>query len=303
MDLLLHESVYFTIFGLKIYMYGVMITLGILAGIALSFWAFKKRGLNTDHIVTIGLIAIPCAILGARIYYCVFYDRAYSFVDFINITSGGLAVYGAIIGGALAVLGYCLVKKLSFLKVADCIAPGLAIGQCLGRIGCYFGGCCYGQPTDFHVFPFAVIRDGEWVLATFFYESFATLLICIALIILLRKIKLDGFSFGAYFLLYGIARCIIEGFRGDSLYFLGMRVSQLLSGILIIASIIFIIAMLFHYKKKGLIVFGKGVHLAVQNSGLQSEEVTVSVQEEEKENTEEKAQNAVSESKSDKESE
>lgn len=253
------DSVYFTIFGLKVYMYGVMITLGIIAGIALAFWSFKKRGINTDNIINIALIAIPCAILGARIYYCAFYDKVYDFVSFINILNGGLAVYGAIIGGVIAVVVYCLIKKLNFLDVADVLVPSLAIGQCLGRIGCYFGGCCYGQETDFHVFPFAVEIDGSWRLATFFYESFATLIICIVLIVMIRKIKQKGFVFASYFLLYGIARFFIEGVRGDSLYFLGMRVSQLLSAVLIICALALIVSLFFIYKKKGLISFGEKV--------------------------------------------
>ncbi len=247
------DSVYFTVFGLKIYMYGVMITLGIIAGIALAFWSFKKRGISTDHIVNLALIAIPCAIIGARIYYCVFFDRTYDFVSFIDITSGGLAVYGAIIGGALAVLAYCLIRKINFLDVADALVPSLAIGQCLGRIGCYFGGCCYGQETDFHVFPFAVQIGDSWRLATFFYESFATFVICVILIVLLRKIKLKGFVFGTYFMLYGIARFFIEGVRGDSLYFLGMRVSQFLSVVLIACSLILMIVLYMYYKRNGAI--------------------------------------------------
>lgn len=252
MDLILH-SVYFTIFGIKIYMYGVMITLGILAGIGLAFWNYKRKGLSTNHILNIGLIAIPSAIVGARIYYCVFFDKPYDFISFIDITNGGLAVYGAIIGGAVAVFIYCLVKKINFLHVADCTVPSLAIGQCLGRIGCYFGGCCYGIQTDVQVFPFAVMIGDEWRLATFFYESFATLVICIMLVVMLSKIKLKGFVFCAYFLLYGIARFFIEGVRGDSLYFLGLRVSQLLSLILIVCSIAFIISLIFYYKKKGVL--------------------------------------------------
>lgn len=271
MSFLLHESVYFSIFGLKIYMYGVMITLGILAGVALAFWTFKKRNLNTDHIVNIGLIAIPCAILGARIYYCLFYDKSYDFLSFFDITSGGLAVYGAIIGGAIAVLVYCLIRKINFFQMADAIVPCLAIGQCLGRIGCYFGGCCYGEETTLQMFPFSVEIDGVWHLATFFYESFATLIICIVLLVLLRYVRLNGFVFCAYFLLYGIARFFIEGVRGDSLYFLGMRVSQLLSAILIVCAIGLAIFFVFYYKKKGCLqdIWVVGGKSALVNAELQ----------------------------------
>lgn len=267
------DSQYFTIFGMKIYLYGVMITLGIIAGIVLAFWTFKKKGIKSDHIVNLGLIAIPCAILGARIYYCTFIDNSYDFLSFFDITKGGLAVYGAIIGGALGVLVYCLIKKINFLSVADALVPCLAIGQCLGRVGCYFGGCCYGEVTDLQFFPLSVEIDGVWRLATFFYESFATLLICIALVILIRYVNGNGFIFCGYFFLYGIARFLIEGVRGDSLYFLGMRVSQALSLFLIFASIGLAIYLFFYQKKKGILppLFSKKVAIC-GNSKTNAEE-------------------------------
>ena len=274
------ESKYFEIFGNKIYFYGVMITLGIIAGIVLAFWTFKKRGIKTDHIINLGLIAIPCAILGARIYYCTFIDNSYDFLSFFDITKGGLAVYGAIIGGALGVLVYCLIKKINFFKVADALVPCLAIGQCLGRIGCYFGGCCYGETTDLHFFPLSVEVDGVWRLATFFYESFATLLICIILVVLIRKINGNGFIFCGYFFLYGVARFLIEGVRGDSLYFLGMRVSQALSLVLIIASVALAVYLFFYHKKKGVIpplfvnggLSGENANIAQTSAEEESEE-------------------------------
>lgn len=228
-----------------------MIALGIVAGLILMYYCFKKKGLKTEHIINISLIVLPCAILGARIYYCVFFANDYTFANFFDLSSGGLAVYGSIIGGALAVIMYCLIAKLNFFKVADCIVPSLAIGQCIGRIGCYFGGCCYGEETSLHFFPLSVEIDGVWRLATFFYESFATLIICLILIFLIRHIRVNGLVFAGYFLLYGLARFFIEGVRGDSLYFLGFRVSQLLSVLLVLCSVIYICFILIRKTKAG----------------------------------------------------
>ena len=248
------QSKSISIFGLSIHLYGVFIALGILAGMGLAYWSFKKRGLETKHIVNIVLVAIPSAILGARIYYCAFIGKNYSFASFFDIASGGLAVYGGIIGAAIAIIIYCAIVKINFLSVADSAVPSLAVGQCLGRIGCYFGGCCYGEETTLQLFPLSVEINGVWHLATFFYESFATLLICVVLVCLLRKIKLKGYVFASYFALYGIARFIIEGFRGDSLYiFNTIRVSQLLSAILVVLAIGFIVYLTISYKKKGLL--------------------------------------------------
>ncbi len=279
MNLIL-DSVYFTIFGIDIYLYGVMIALGILAGVGLAVIVFKSRNLASDHILNIALICIPSAILGARIYYCLFYDKDYTLASFFDIGSGGLAVYGAIIGGAIGVLVYCLVRKINFFHIADALVPSLAIGQCLGRIGCYFGGCCYGEETTLQMFPFSVEINGVWHLATFFYESFATLLICIALIVMLRFFRLHGFVFCGYFFLYGVARFFIEGVRGDSLYFLGLRVSQVLSLILIVASISLALFFVFYYKKHGVLtsIFDQNYEIKKPLCDCKNEQIATAVE-------------------------
>ena len=204
---------------------------------------------------------IICGIIGARLYYVIFSDYSYSFVEILRIWDGGLAVYGGVIGGALGVAIYCLIHKKNFLDVADVIAPSLILGQAIGRIGCYFAGCCYGiEVTDPSLtwFPFSTNIDGTWHLSTFFYESIWNFIVFAVLMILLRKDKYRyrGSSIAMYFILYGIGRAWIEALRGDSLYLGSIKVSQLLSILLIIGGIILILTnfLLVKYKKAKAVV-------------------------------------------------
>ena len=183
-------------------------------------------------------------IIGARLYYIIFSNRTWSFLEAISVWDGGLAVYGGIIGGLIGVLIYSLIKKINLLKLTDVIAPALILGQAIGRIGCYFSGCCFGlEVTNPNLmwFPFSTKIDGVWHLSTYFYESFWNILGFIFLFIVYNKVKQTGLTTGIYLTFYGFGRFIIEGLRGDSLYIGGLRVSQILSLILIVIGIILIV--------------------------------------------------------------
>lgn len=254
MEKLLVESG-FKIFGLEISYYGLIIAVGIGLGIFIAIKNAEKRGLKGDDIITLALYAIPLAVLGARIYYCLFFEDSFSFVEFFKIWEGGMAIYGAVIGGAVGAVLFCLIHKKNFLAVADVACISLILGQGLGRIGCYFAGCCYGVEVTnpaFMWFPFAVEMSGVWHYSTFFYESFFNLIIFGVLLFLFRKkVNTTGVIFSLYILCYGVVRCIIETFRGDSLYIFNViKVSQLLSAILIIVGIIMLV-IIYTKKKKG----------------------------------------------------
>ncbi len=206
----------------------------MLFGLLISAKLAKKRGFKEDDIWMLALFVFPLAILGARIYYCLFSGYQYSFAEFWRIWDGGIAVYGAIIGGAVGVILYCVIFKKNFWALADVVVIGVALGQAIGRIGCYFGHCCYGKEVLYDglkIFPISILHDGEWHYATFFYESLWNL---IGMFILLRMInheKQNGTNLAIYLIWYGLGRGLIEGIRGDSL-FIGnsnIRVSQLIS--------------------------------------------------------------------------
>lgn len=253
--MLLHSGVSFSIFGLTINLYGVMIAIGIIAGVIVAICLAKKRGLKTDDIITLALYVLPIAILGARAYYVIFNEKIYSFIEFFEIWNGGLAVLGSIIGGAIGATIYCLIHKKNFLHIADIAVPAVILGQAIGRIGCYFGGCCYGievTSPSFQWFPISTQINGVWHYSTFFYESLWCILGFVALLILFKHLKKPGQIMSCYFIIYGVGRCIIETFRGDSLYLFGtgIKVSQLLSGLLVLLGIIMLIIIHTIHKKR-----------------------------------------------------
>lgn len=235
----------FTIFGFEIKFYGVIIACAMLIGVFLAQYLAKKRGLNPDDIIILALIVIPFAILGARLYYCIFSDTHYTFKTFWQIRNGGLAIYGGVIGGIIAIVIFAMIKRdfKLIVKLFDVIVPALILGQALGRWGNFFNQEAYGKLVtnpDLQWFPFAVKIETyagyEWHLATFFYESVWNLIGFALSLVVFNKSKRVGTTTGFYLAYYGLGRLWIEGLRTDSLYIgsSNIRVSQLLSAIMIV---------------------------------------------------------------------
>lgn len=246
----------FSLFGLDIKFYGLIIAIGMLIAIFVVCKLCKNRGLKNDDIFLVALYALPLAIIGARLYFVLFSGHQFaSFWEILDIRSGGMAILGGVIGGALGVLLFCLIHKKNFLCVADVAVVGLILGQGIGRIGCYFSSCCYGIEVTNPAaqwFPLATQIHGVWHYSTFFYESFFDLITFVGLIFAIRKLSKPGSTMALYLMCYGVIRVIIETFRGDSLYLFGtgIKVSQLLSGLMIVAGIILMIC-IYTIKRKG----------------------------------------------------
>ena len=251
----------FSFFGLwEIKWYGVIMAASMLGGILLAFYTCKKKGYSTDIIFDLALAILPLAIVGARLYFCIFYGVD-SFGEIFAIWNGGMAIYGGVIGGIIGVFIVSKVKKIPFLDLCDIAAPCLILGQCLGRWGNFVNQEAYGYATEsLQFFPFSVFIENcnqavcscggrGWHMATFFYESFWNAIGVVVLLIVLNKIKLRGITTASYFVYYGIGRSIIEGMRTDSLMFLGLRVSQWLSIALIILGVVMIVLIYLKYKK------------------------------------------------------
>lgn len=246
-------SVGFDIFGLHFSVYGLLMAVGFVVAYFICDSLFRKSGeFKKDVTIDLLLIIFPFSILGARIYYCIFSGVQYSFLEFLQVWNGGLAIYGGIIGGFLGVLLYAIIKKINLFKLTDVIVVGLILAQGIGRIGCYFGGCCYGiEVTNPNLcwFPLSVLIDGHWHLSTFFYEAIWNFLGFILLFFVYNKTKQKGLTTGAYLAYYGFGRCVIETFRGDSLFIGPLKVSQFLSIILMLIGI-GLIVLSFIIKKK-----------------------------------------------------
>jgi len=242
------NPVAFEIFGKPIYWYGIIISIGVLIGIYLAMREAKRLQLDSEIIIDFALLAIPLAIVGARVYYVVFQWDAYKNnpIDAIKIWEGGLAIYGAVIGGVIAALIFTRWRKIDFYTLADIVAPSLILGQALGRWGNFFNQEAYGYEVTnpaWQWFPAAVFieKNQQWHMATFFYESMWNFIVFLFLMFYRKKKKQHGEVFFLYLILYSCGRVVIEGLRTDSLYWGPFRVSQVLSGILIVLGIAMLI--------------------------------------------------------------
>ena len=223
--------------------YSFLIVLGAAAAICLAAREEKRAGLKKDTALDFALIALPCGIVGARVYYVAFSWSQFQDdpVSVLRIWEGGIAIYGAVIAGLAAAWIFSRKRNISFRTLCDLFAPGLVLAQAIGRWGNYFNQEAYGaaiQNPALHFFPFGVLIQSEsglqWHMATFFYESAWNLLVFVFLMIARRKwFKIHGDVISFYTLLYACGRLVIEDFRSDSLYASSnVRVSQLLSVVL-----------------------------------------------------------------------
>lgn len=230
------DPIAFRIFGVDIAWYGILISLGILFGIAVATYRAKKEGLYNDVIMDLALIAVPVAIIGARAYYVIFSWDFYSKnpKEILNIRQGGLAIHGAIIAGVLAGYLFCRYKKIGFWTLADICAPSIILGQAIGRWGNFVNQEAHGGPTNL---PWGIEINGVKVHPTFLYESLWNFGVFIFLLYYSKKKKYEGQIFILYLILYSIARYFIEGLRTDSLMFGPFRVAQLISIVSIIGAI------------------------------------------------------------------
>jgi len=238
------DPVAFEIFGIAVRWYGILISLGMLLGIIIAYFEAKRLGYNPDDIIDLALWAIPAALIGARLYYVIFQWEYYKgdILRILNTREGGLAIHGGIIGGVLAGYLFTRIKKMSFWKTADIVAPSIALGQAIGRWGNFINGEAHGGPTDL---PWGIIVDGVKVHPTFLYESLWDFGLFIFLMLLRKKKKFQGEIFLLYGIIYSAGRFWIEGLRTDSLMFMGMRVAQLISILTIV-----VFGLLFYLNKK-----------------------------------------------------
>ena len=232
------NPVAFNIFGLNIMWYGILIALGVIAAMIISSYTCRINGMDFEQILDIFLYAFPAAIVGARLYYVLFEFDYYrnNLVDIFNIRQGGLAFHGGLIAALLVAFIYTRIKKISFLKVTDAVAPGIVLAQAIGRWGNFFNSEAHGGPVSqsfIQMFPEFIQKgmyiNGSYYHPTFLYESIWNLCICIFLIFLTKRKPRSGTVIASYAGLYSLGRFFIEGLRTDSLMLGGIRVAQLVS--------------------------------------------------------------------------
>lgn len=231
----------FYIGNLEITFYGAIIAFAMLLGVIIACFLAKKRGFKSDDIILLAILCFPLAIIGARLYYFIFNGE--SFKNFFNFRDGGLAILGAVIGGILGIVIFCAIKRnfKILIDIFDFCVPVLILGQAIGRVGCFFSQCCYGNlVTDPNMqwFPFAMkvetyVGSGEytWHLATNLYESLWNFIGFAVVLLVYLKTNKKAVPTATYLVWYGLGRAIIESVRGDSLFVGGsnVRISQVLS--------------------------------------------------------------------------
>ena len=250
-----------SVFGFRIAFYGIIIGIGMLAGIWIAQSDAKRRGQDPELYLDFALYAIICSIIGARIYYVIFEWDYYkeNLRQIFNLRAGGLAIYGGVIAGAITMIVYTRVKKVSFFSMADTGVLGLVTGQIIGRWGNFFNCEAFGGYTDSllamrikrslvndnmlnaDVLSHKIVENGvEFIQVhpTFLYESCWNLCLLIFMLWFRKYKKYDGQMFWIYLFGYGTGRFWIENLRTDQLILFGtgLAVSQALSLVLILVA-------------------------------------------------------------------
>jgi phosphatidylglycerol:prolipoprotein diacylglycerol transferase len=206
---------------LKIYSYGFMLALSFLVGIVLAARRARGRDVDPEIIYDLSIILVLGAVIGSRgLYILTHRENFKSIIDMIAIWQGGATYYGGLLLAVAGAIVFLRRKSVSFFKVADIIAPSIAAGVFITRMGCFLSGCCFGNPTSCPtgvVFPAGSpaghYHPGIAIHPTQIYSSIYGLLIFLLLILLDRKKHFDGFLFSWLCILYGIARFIVDYFR------------------------------------------------------------------------------------------
>jgi phosphatidylglycerol---prolipoprotein diacylglyceryl transferase len=223
------QKIAFQLGSLTIYWYGVLVAVGFLAGLWTAVRRCPRDGLPGERIADLGVWLMVGAVVGARLFFVVSYWRedfaGKPIWEVLMIRNGGLVFYGGLVGASLACILHARAKRLPLWKVADALAPSVALGYVFGRLGCFMYGCCYGQVCDLpwavH-FPSGHATYPHGVHPTQLYESLMNLGLYAALAWQYRRKTFDGQVFASYLMGYAVLRSIGEIFRGDyALRYLG----------------------------------------------------------------------------------
>ncbi len=226
------HPVLFTIGGIEFYSYGLMIGIGYAMGVLVAIKRAESKGIDPDSLLGFFVIILVFGLAGGRLFHIVLNTWNYRGLKSVfDLKSGGLSIHGVLSGGILSAAVYSYFKKVNLAKLLDVVAPSVALGQAIGRIGCLLSGCCYGIPTN-----------GNWGVRSRFapglrhpyplYESIADFFLFLALLKASGKIRADGGLTLLYLSGYSIIRFFLEFFRAGDSYLLGLTLGQWVSAAL-----------------------------------------------------------------------
>ncbi len=240
----------FKLGNVEFYSYGLMIGIGFVLGVWLAQKRAKEKGVDPDSLFWLFVLLLVGGVVGGRLFHLLMnIDYYQDWRGVLDTRNGGLSIHGVLFGGVICLLAYVRTKKVSFLELADLLAPSVALGQGIGRIGCFLSGCCYGVKTS-----------GNWGFHTRFvpglrhpyqlYESVADLLLVAAILSVSGKSKLQGAAFFTYIAGYSGVRFFLEFFRDNESYVRGLSYGQWVSLAVFATTIIFAYAGKLKQKNK-----------------------------------------------------
>ncbi len=273
------DSVAFSLFGLEVRWYGLIIVTGMIAAFFYARYRAHMEGISDDDLLDYFLFAVIAGVFGARFYYVITsLDQYDSIGEMFAIWNGGLGIYGGIIFGGIAVLLVSRYKKIPIFRALDMAALPVMIGQTVGRWGNFFNGEAFGHIERFELFGLGVNTPGAaklpWIMQvnsyasdyetllvhpTFLYESVWNLIGFLIINRLYKKKKFDGQVFYMYIGWYGLGRMFIEGLRADSLYVGSVKISQLVGLLACLTAAVMLTYMLIKKKDSLPVLCGRAV--------------------------------------------
>ena len=226
--------------------YGVIVALSFLVGLWVSSKEAERKGLDPKAIQDFAFYALLGGIIGARIYFILFSEPAYFLAhpwEILAIWHGGIGVIGSLLGGAAVAIWYCRKKNISFLKFGDILVPGIALAQTVGQFACLLNGDSYGRPTDLlwgitYTDPRSLAPLNIPLHPIEIYELVAYFGVFLIVWKVRKQDQADGFTFLAYLLAYGVARFVVEFFRGDpAIFAAGIPAAQVFAVAMIFVSL------------------------------------------------------------------
>ena len=240
--------------------YALCIVFGMFVAFFIITTLFKRRNISPDLFLSLVCVCLPICLVTTRLFYCITDGMPIAeWFAWDSIRRGGLSIVGGILGGAGSVFAFCMIKKVPFLRVADCVVVGLLVAQAIGRWGNFFNQEVYGAEVTnpaLQWFPFAVYIDSEqsWHYAFFFYECVANLMVAGILFwnAWTNGKKPNGLNGGLYFVCYGLVRSIMEPLR-DPRYILsggGVPWSLVMSLAMLVGGLVWVFLVLLLNKRK-----------------------------------------------------
>ncbi len=218
--------VLFELGPLSFFSYGLMIGLGFIAGVWVASKRAQMKGIDPDSLFWFFMVLLAGGVVGGRLFHIALNSWYYTdWRSVLDTRNGGLSIHGVLLGGTIAAAAYSRFRSVRFVDLVDLVAPSVALGQAIGRIGCFLSGCCYGIETS-----------GTWGFNTRFapglrhpyqlYESVADLALFVVLLSLGKKVKFSGGLFLVYAFGYSMIRFFLEFFRDNDSYALGLSYGQ-----------------------------------------------------------------------------